>query len=372
MRIVYPYNEILPRKKAHDVFIVNECAALSALGWDVNLLAGAGSEREKIFSHYQIAKQNPLRVQPLYIVRKNNPFRLSWNLPFFWNCQKVIRKERPDYVFLSVRKQAAFHLVRKIPGVRYLYEVHELCFYPNGLAANDHDLHLEKMALSQADLVTVTTEALKEILLNPPYSLKVPVEVVPLAVQAEPLPPPPSLATPLVVMYVGQLYAGQGIPTLLAALPQVSNVHLKIIGGTQEEITSLTNLAKDLKIVDAVEFLGFIPPSQIPSFAKNAHAFVAPFDNTGRMPYVAHTKLFEYVEWGRPVIAPDLPIVREHFPEGKGALLFEPNSPSSLAKCLSALKEETLLKKLQSEIHSLSGRYSWNTRAHHYAQLLGA
>jgi len=50
-------------------------------------------------------------------VRKNNPLGLSWNIPFFFCCQNQIRKKRPDYVFLSVRKQAAFHLLRKIRNV---------------------------------------------------------------------------------------------------------------------------------------------------------------------------------------------------------------------------------------------------------------
>src|ERR1700722_15168999 len=115
MRIIYPYNEILPQKKAHDVYIVHECSALANLGWGVTLLVGKGSETNNLFAHYQIPPSDRLHIEPLFIMRKNNPFRISWNLPFFFGCQRRIEKIKPDYVFLSVRGQAAFHLTRKLP-----------------------------------------------------------------------------------------------------------------------------------------------------------------------------------------------------------------------------------------------------------------
>src|SRR5262249_55901950 len=127
---------------------------------------------------------------------------------------------------------------------------------------------------------------------------------------------------------------------------------------------------KKLAISERVDFLGFIAPCQLPSFVKEAHAFVAPFEKTGRMPFVAHTKLFEYAAWGRPFIAPRLPIVEEHFPDGKGVLLFEPGNPQSLAECITALKHEPTRRKLQEEIALFSGTFSWQTRAEAYASLL--
>lgn len=366
MRIVYPYNEILPKRKAHDVFIFHECAALADLGWDLSLLVGKGSEKNDLLTHYQVPFSTHFQIKPRFIVRKNNPLGITWNFPFFLSCQRYIHKHRPDWVFLSVRKQGAYHLAHKVLGVRYLYEVHELLYYPHQ-NVDSSAWQLEKTLLERADLITVTTSVLKDILVKQPYALKVPIEVIPLAVQAKTLPPPPSEG-PLQLMYVGQLYAEQGIKTLLTALTHVQDVHLKILGGTYQEMDRLSQFAKELAISTKVEFLGFIPPYQIPSIAQKAHAFVAPFENRGRMPYVAHTKLYEYAEWGRPLIAPRLPIVEEHFQ--KGALLFEPDNAASLAQCIQALQQKPLLTQLQNEISSYSGRFSWTSRASHYARLL--
>ena len=366
MRIIYPYNEILPKRKAHDVFVFHECAALATHGnCELTLLVGKGSNQD-LFSHYHVPKNEHLHIHPLLIVRKNNPFGISWNLPFFFLCQRYIEREHPDVVICSVRGQAAYHLQRKIPGVQYVYEVHELAYYPNG-PPSAPAVQTEWAMLAAADLITVTTEALKQILKAPPYCLKNRIEVVPLAVLAEPLPPPVS-AEILRLAYVGQLYTGQGLPNLLRALSKTKNVHLKVLGGIPHEILELQQLARKLGLEGSITFLGFTPPSEIPSKLQDVHAFVAPFENTGRMPFVAHTKLFEYAHWGRPIIAPDLPVVREHFPTG--ALFYEPGNPNDLAGCIRKLQNESTRAQLQKEISFYKDHFSWSNRAKNYVHFL--
>lgn len=369
MKIIYPYNEILPKKRAHDVFVFQECARLSHK-MDVTLLCGKGSlEREPLEKHYAVSASRSLNIQYLPIVRKNNLLNISWNRPFFFFCQKEIRKQLPDWVILSVRKQGDYHLSRKIAGVRYLYEVHELSYYPS----HKTDLRVfrkERTLLSRADLITVTTNSLKHILETPPYSLKTPIVVVPLAVEQPPLLSPKETNPFLTLMYVGQLYEGQGLIPLLDALSQVDRVLLKIVGGKKEEIDFLKKEATRRQLSEKIEFLGFLPPSALSKIASEADAFVAPFENTGRMAYVAHTKLLEYAHWGRPFIAPKLPVVEEHFPNGKGVLLFEPGNVSSLAACIDRLRERAYRNELQREIEKYTGKFSWEVRLEKYSKLL--
>ncbi len=375
MRILYPYNEILPKKKAHDVFVFQECAALSSIGFDVNLLCGRGSLMPKrLFAHYGL-KPNDLRIKYLPIVRKNNLLNLSWNLPFFFFTQRQIKKLRPDFVFLSVLKQGAYHLKRKQKGVRYLYEVHELGFYPNGTYDKSR-VEQEKAQLEIADLITVTTNELKEILLSFPYSLTNRIEVVELAVNTKPLPAPKKRA-PLTIFFVGQLYKGQGVEDLILAMSKTQGVHLKIIGGKAEEISALKALGSIHNVSDRVTFLGFKKPEELSSLVEEAHAFVAPFQAIGRMPYVAHTKLCEYAAWGRPIVAPDLSLVREHLSRtlacgSKGAVLYTAGNIEALAAALQSLTDDTLLNQLQQEIMTLSHSFTWEKRAEKYASILNS
>lgn len=228
MRLVYPYNEILPNRKAHDVFLFNECAALAHAKIDVTLLCGKGSlSFAELREHYWVNCFENFHLQTLPIARKNNPLGLSWNRVFFYFCQNYLRSTRPDAVILSVLKQGEYHLSRKIRGIDYLFEVHQLAYYPTA-PGSPSEVAREKKMLEKADQITVTTHALKEILLEPPYALKVPIVVVPLAVHATRLRPPPD-RKPLTLIYVGQLYRDQGLLSLLRALSRVDDLQLKVI-----------------------------------------------------------------------------------------------------------------------------------------------
>src|ERR1700722_14363789 len=129
MHILFPYNEILPKKKAHDVYIYQECSCLAELGAQVTLLCGKGSLDAVALGRFYNTIE-PFEIKRLPIVRKNNPLGLSCNLPFFFYSQREIEQVKPDFVFISVLKQATYNLNRKVPDVKYVYEVHEVAAYP--------------------------------------------------------------------------------------------------------------------------------------------------------------------------------------------------------------------------------------------------
>lgn len=348
MRLLYPYNEILPKKSAHDVYIAHNCASLATEGCTVEIVCGAGSlPPTELENHYNIQPVARLSWKTLPIIRKNLWVPLTWDSLFFWETQQYIAAARPNWVALSVFKQAVFHLKRRLPGVKYLFEVHELAWYP-GRDATEAKCHkrlaAERLMLSRADAVTVTTGALRDILRSWPYELTIPIAVVPLAVDFKPLPPPPPLTGELQLMYVGQMYEGQGVDLLLRALAQTEGIRLTLVGGKPAELAELKNLTRTLGIDHRVEFTGFLPPSALPGLVSGSHALVAPFSATGRMAYVAHTKLLEYAAWQRPVVAPDLPVVREHFSREKGWVPFTADDAGSLATALNSLTGDTQIK----------------------------
>lgn len=363
MKIAYPYNETLPKKTAHDVYLFRNCVSLGETGAFVHLLCGWGTPDETALDqHYQVQAPPSMCVQRLPILRRCGP--LSCNRLFFWMAQRTIRELRPDVVLTSVFKQAEYHLARRCPGVCYVYELHQLSWYPNCDEPGPYRAALtERAILQQMDLVTVTTFALKEILLQPPYALTIPIEVVPLAVDVAPLIAPPR-SPPLTVMYVGQLYQSQGVDLLIKALALVPDIELEIIGGTDQQIHQFKVMTYSLGIAQRVQFRGFVPPSQLSQFVHKAHAFVAPFYAVERMPYVAHTKLLEYASWGRPIIAPRLPVVQEHLSDKPYHLLFTAGDAASLAQSLQQLKNQDLTMMTHTPDHS------WKERARNYRRVL--
>ena len=371
MRLAYPYNEILPTRKAHDAYVWRNCASLAAAGEEVVLACGRGSAPdEALAGHYAMAKPSSMGVARLAIVRRNFGLPFTWNRVFDAAAQRYLGHERPDAVLLSVRKQGRYHLARKLPGVRYVYEVHELAWYPTlgEPAAHAAAIEGERDMLSRADLVTVTTHALRDILRAPPYALRNPIEVVPLAISPPPPPPPIAASVPLHVMYIGQLYRGQGVEDLVAAAAAVESLRLTIVGGDAEDVARIRALVPPAA-APRVVLEGFVPPSQLPALAAQAHAFAAPFRAERRMPFVAHTKLAEYVALRRPVVAPALPIVAEHFPGGAGLLSYPANDVEGLANALRRLLDPGLWTALSQGIHRLP-LHDWTQRASDYRAVL--
>ena len=373
MRLAYLYNEILPTRKAHDAYVWRNCASLAAAGADVTLACGRGSPPdESLARHYDTAMTPRLHVARLAILRRNAGLPFTWNRVFDASAQRFLARERPDAVLLSVRKQSRFHLRRRLAGVKYVYEVHELAWYPTlgEEAARSAAVAEERDVLAAADLVTVTTRALHDILRAPPYGLGNPIAVVPLAISAPPPPPPIAHALPLHVMYIGQLYAGQGVEDLVAAVARLESCRLTVVGGSAEDIARLRSQVPAAAAA-RIAFTGFVAPAAIPALAAAAHVFAAPFRAQRRMPFVAHTKLLEYAALRRPVVAPALPIVEEEFPGGRGLVSYKPDDVDALASALGSLADPARWREAAAGVNALP-LHDWPTRAAAYLARLAS
>jgi glycosyltransferase involved in cell wall biosynthesis len=358
-KIIYTYNEHLPCHRAHDVYVFQNCNSLAEAGFNTTLVCGHKSQHD-LSRFYLGHDKSPLEIKRKFLLRKSRFLGISWNIPFFRTCLDIVKKERPTFVISSVLKQGISLTKNKTPDVQHIYEVHELAYYP-GRALN-RKFYIEKEMLNKMDLVVVSTHELKRILQKPPYALTTPIEVVELAVCRKPLPLP-SACAPLKLLYVGQLYKGQGIEALIDAMEGLKGIELHIIGGKPHEVTQLKALTR--KKGAHVRLYGFIPPAEIEEKAKECHAFAAPFELSGKMPYVAHTKLYEYAMWGRPFIAPDTPLVTQNFK--KGLVTY---APGQLKTAISAL--HTNYPHLLSEIQSHPYDYTWERRAKKYKTLLSS
>ena len=109
---------------------------------------------------------------------------------------------------------------------------------------------------------------------------------------------------PLVVN-VGRLAHQKNQELLLQALPFLPKVHLAIAGDGELHQT-LVQMAATLGVQDRVHLLGEVPPADIPDFlrAGNLFAFPSRWEGFG-------LALLEAMHAGLPVIASDIPVLRE-------------------------------------------------------------
>ncbi len=175
-----------------------------------------------------------------------------------------------------------------------------------------------------------------------------------------------------IIMYTGQLFDWKGATVLLdvAREFQIPNSKFKtnndvlfiFVGGAKDDVERFKNKAKGL---DSVLVLGQQPHSSIPLYQRAADVLVLPNKKGSAISerWTSPMKLFEYMASGVPIVASDLPSVREVLNESN-ALLVEPNNPEVLAQGIyNVLNNSDLAKRISTMAFEGVQRFTWDQRA---------
>jgi glycosyltransferase involved in cell wall biosynthesis len=146
------------------------------------------------------------------------------------------------------------------------------------------------------------------------------------------------------LVYIGTLAMWQGLPTAIQAMPVIlaafPEAELHLIGPSKRRHQKrLVKQAAKLGLDDGtVCFPGPVSPEQMPVQLASASVCLAPLVYSDRN--VAQgccpIKVLEYAAAGRPIVASDLPVVRELFGEDE-VLFFQPGDTAGLARQISYL-----------------------------------
>lgn len=176
------------------------------------------------------------------------------------------------------------------------------------------------------------------------------------------------------VVYAGHLYAWKGVDVLLEALAQVEDTTGMIVGGYEKEpdLARLRELAARLGVAHRVTFTGFVQPSAVAAYLRAARVLVLPNPASALSArFTSPLKLFEYMAAGRPIVASDLPAIREVLRHEENALLVEPGNPTALAAGVRRLLDDrALADRLASAALADVRNYSWERRAERLETLL--
>jgi glycosyltransferase involved in cell wall biosynthesis len=180
--------------------------------------------------------------------------------------------------------------------------------------------------------------------------------------------------SPPSVYYVGQLYPWKGVDVLVEAMRYVPGAELTIVGGLPPEpdLDRLKALAARLFLGDRVRFRGFVPPPELPAERAKADLFVIPLlDSTTARLFTSPLKLFEAMASGRPVVASDLPSIREVLTHEKNALLVSPGDARALAGAIERLlRDRDLSLRLAARAFEDVKAYSWDRRSEAISRFL--
>jgi glycosyltransferase involved in cell wall biosynthesis len=188
--------------------------------------------------------------------------------------------------------------------------------------------------------------------------------------------PGPTRAGSPVAAYAGHLYPWKGVDVFVRALALVPGVEGLIVGGhpAESDLARVRALVDELRLAGRVTITGLVPPGEVAGRLEAATILVLP--NTASAlseRYTSPLKLFEYLALGRPIVASDLPAIREVLTDGQTALLVPPGDPAALAAALSRLAAEpATADSIAQRARDLAHEYTWDARARRLEAVLEA
>ena len=304
MRVLHLYRPRLPGLRAQAIQVVHTCHALARLGHEVTLLADRGEAGGAAGGVLQALDLVPVAGLEIRIA----PLRHS-GLAGLWFRRELARWWRgPSGVVLARDKRRLCAAVgRHGRKHRVVLETHELDSALAREAARPVSavVRLEQQVLELADALIANcggTLRAWETHHGPalPEARKVIHNAASPSRRRDLVPKPDP-----VVRAVGSLRAYKG-PDLLVSAAADFPLPLELIGGSEAERLALGPLPANVRV------LGALPYPDVPGVLARSQVLVLPLlDNFFGRHLSSPLKLWDYLATAAPVVAPDLPTVRE-------------------------------------------------------------
>jgi len=361
MNIVYVSGSTYPSTTANSVQVVQQSNALSSTFGDVLLLARcayntSSDAADNVRENYGVYEQVTLKLMK---GGRWLPVKVSALLYPFWVARRTMRRTPLVYG----RHLAGLLIVALFKKPRTLvYECHSP---PRGI----NTLILWFLcSLGYLRRIVVISDALSSILSAQfPY-----IKDIDMVVAHDGCDPMPALKmdkTNFTVGYVGAFYRGRGLELVAELAQRFSDVAFHVIGGNDKDFTTCTGLM----VPSNITCHGRISPAELGSFYARFTVALAPYahsiavaDGTDTVSYMSPLKIFEYMGWGKAIIASDLPVLHEVLDDGVNALFAKPEDVDSWEIALSRLREPALRNSLAvSAYEDAVLKHSWRARAMH-------
>jgi glycosyltransferase involved in cell wall biosynthesis len=381
MRLTYLADIRMPLERANGIQTVETCHALARRGHEVTLITRPDTHtpRRDPYVYYGLPRIPGFAIEQAPVAGPAFARRVGY---IAFALGRALGRARPDVLFTRDLGVAA--LFAQLPPAMAPPLVYESHGYAPDVAAELPQListavpasarKLRRLAAREALVwrraagyvtITKTLEAVLIERFGPRDNLAVVPDGVRLDPERQWVPPPQE--DPPIVAYAGHLYAWKGVDVLLDAIALTPSIRGLIVGGHESEgdLARLRAQAARLGLADRVTFTGMVPPGTIPSLLATAHVLVLPNTQTViSSVFTSPLKLFEYMAAGRPIVASDLPAIREVLADNVNAVLVAAGDPLALSEGLKrALDRPGDANRLALRAFDDAADFSWDRRA---------
>lgn len=166
-----------------------------------------------------------------------------------------------------------------------------------------------------------------------------------------------------ILLFQGWMSASRGLQDLVVAMKHVdTNIHLVFMGyGILDE---LKLLAKQHGVAKRIHFMDAVSQEELLFWTSSADVGIIPYQAVDlNNYYCSPNKLFEFMQAQLPILANDLPFLRQMVFEQNIGEIAEFNSPKNYASAISAIFDNFAEKKQIYKKHLIEAakQYHWDT-----------
>ncbi|MEX2143848.1 MAG: glycosyltransferase family 4 protein [Anaerolineales bacterium] len=365
MRIALIAPGFIPSQTANSIQVMKMAQALAAEGYRVHVFTPGTEEKiswKDLEAHYGLAhrfKVTRLPARPL--LRRYD---------FAFTALRAARAWGAELIYTRLPQAATLAAWRGWPSV---FELHDM---PSGIMGPW--LLRRFLRAKGARRVVVNTHylagqlkqqyrlpSLNDILLVAPNGVDLQRYVK--------LPSPKSarkkleLTEAFTAGYSGHLYKGRGIGLILALAQHLPKMRFLLVGGRPVDVAYWKGKASGLK---NVQFTGFIPNAELPLYQAACEVLLIPYSQRvagssgiNIAPYTNPLKMFEYLAAGRPIVASDLPILREILSEQNAVILRGAQVQTWVTALASLQRSPRWRAALAKAARQTAADHSWEKRA---------
>ncbi len=174
------------------------------------------------------------------------------------------------------------------------------------------------------------------------------------------------------LVYAGQFYPWKGVDTLIEAMAHLPDAQLLVVGGDAQNLPRVVGLAQHVA-PGRVHFAGTVPHATVPFHLSGGDVVVLP--NSGKEEisarFTSPLKLFEAMASRRPIVASDIPSLREVLTHDRDAVLVAPDDPVALAAGVAALLADGARgRRLATAALEEVSAFDWSARGQAVAAFL--
>lgn len=362
MKIIYLANLRLPTEKAHGIQIMKMCEAFTLLKQcEVELIVPRRLNKIKQdpFEYYSVKRLFKITRIPCFDLVRIGKIGFLIQTASFLIFSKI---------YLVFKRCDIFYTREQFAGLFFRWFVLEMHKLPNKVN------FWHKKIWHRAEKIIVLTSLIKKELIKIGISgdkifiASDAVDLKQFSLNISAVEAKEKLGLPLnkhIIAYTGSfyLYDWKGIDILLESVKYFSaEGHcFLLVGGNKNEADKIKNKYN----LNNIMLVSRKPHGEVPNYLKAADVLVLPNKkgDEASEKYTSPLKLFEYMASGRPIVASDLPSIREILNENN-SILVEPNSPEKLADGIkSVLQDKDLSDKISKQALEDAQNYTWEKRA---------